>query len=286
MSNRKRDFTHFYIYKTTNLVTGKIYVGQRFSCVDPSLDEYLGSGVVLAKSIKKHGKVNFKKEVLEFCTKENLNEREIFWIKELDARNPKIGYNLNVGGDGVGRGEDSPQWHKPVPQERRDKISASSKGKVISEEAKRKSSATKKGVPQPDYLKLKWSIQRRGRKLPQKQVDKFKETMKSKPILVCEFCGYKSRNTASFKKVHGENCKQNPNYIPKEKITCLYCGYSSSNKGVLARLHFENCEQNPDYVPKIKPILSCLYCDYTGTSQSTITHLHNDNCKQNPNRKQ
>ena len=50
-----------YIYKTTNLINGKIYVGKHESSFTNSV--YLGSGVALKSSIKKHGRDNFKKEV-------------------------------------------------------------------------------------------------------------------------------------------------------------------------------------------------------------------------------
>jgi group I intron endonuclease len=83
-----------YIYKTTNLITNKIYVGQTMF----DNKNYLGSGVHIKHSIKKYGKKNFKKEILEYCEREKLNEREIFWISALNATNAEIGYNLNKGG--------------------------------------------------------------------------------------------------------------------------------------------------------------------------------------------
>jgi len=85
------------IYKTTNLVNGKFYIGQD-SNNNPN---YLGSGLLLGMSIKKHGKDKFKKEVLEECkSKYELNKREIFWIKFYDSTNKKIGYNISEGGTG------------------------------------------------------------------------------------------------------------------------------------------------------------------------------------------
>jgi hypothetical protein len=85
------------VYKTTNLVTGKIYVGKD---TNDNLN-YLGSGTHLQNSLKKHGKENFKKEVLERCENhEELCIREIYWIAELDAMNPEIGYNILPGGEG------------------------------------------------------------------------------------------------------------------------------------------------------------------------------------------
>ena len=83
------------IYKTTNLINGKFYIGQD-SGNNP---KYIGSGLLLTKAIKKYGRENFKKEVLEFCTnKEELNNKEKFWISFLSATT--IGYNIAEGGAG------------------------------------------------------------------------------------------------------------------------------------------------------------------------------------------
>lgn len=38
------------IYKTTNLITGKCYIGQHYTDAD---DGYLGSGILILLSIKK-----------------------------------------------------------------------------------------------------------------------------------------------------------------------------------------------------------------------------------------
>lgn len=83
------------VYKTTNLITGKFYIGK--DCKNRK--SYLGSGKILKNAIRKYGKENFKKEILEICySKEKLSEREKFWIKELKAN--EIGYNIAEGGTG------------------------------------------------------------------------------------------------------------------------------------------------------------------------------------------
>lgn len=85
------------IYKTSNLLNGKIYVGQD-SKNNPS---YYGSGKYLNRSIKKYGKENFRKEILCECSsKEELDEKEKFWIKELNCKVPN-GYNIKDGGEGL-----------------------------------------------------------------------------------------------------------------------------------------------------------------------------------------
>jgi hypothetical protein len=63
------------IYKTTNLINGKIYIGKD----SKNNSKYLGSGLLLKRAILKYGKENFKKEILEECSSiEELNQREIF----------------------------------------------------------------------------------------------------------------------------------------------------------------------------------------------------------------
>lgn len=86
-----------YVYRTTYLTENKIYIGQHKSEV---FDEnYYGSGVIISNLLKKHDKSDFKCEVLCWCqSEEELNEKEIYWIKELDSRNPDVGYNIASGG--------------------------------------------------------------------------------------------------------------------------------------------------------------------------------------------
>lgn len=83
------------IYKTTNLINKKFYIGKDTK----NNPKYFGSGKKLKLAIKKYGIENFIKEIVEICDNlEQLNEREKFWIKELNAINE--GYNISLGGDG------------------------------------------------------------------------------------------------------------------------------------------------------------------------------------------
>lgn len=88
----------FYIYKTTNLVNNKYYVGKH--CAFNLDNNYLGSGTRLRRSIRKHGVENFKKEILEFCNSAEeliIREREIVNSKLLQD---KLCMNLQLGGGG------------------------------------------------------------------------------------------------------------------------------------------------------------------------------------------
>jgi len=85
------------IYKTTNLINGKIYIGKYLG----SRPGYLGSGIVLKKAIKKYGKNNFKRETIETCqSKQELNERERYWINKYNSKDSSVGYNIGSGGEG------------------------------------------------------------------------------------------------------------------------------------------------------------------------------------------
>ncbi len=85
------------IYKIVNLTTGKIYVGQDTK----NKKNYFGSGQYIKLAIKKHGIKNFKKKILDYCTSQKeLNERERYWIRQLNTLHP-LGYNLTAGGKGI-----------------------------------------------------------------------------------------------------------------------------------------------------------------------------------------
>jgi group I intron endonuclease len=91
---------YYYIYITFNLINNKIYVGKRgCDCLPEDDIEYLGSGSILFKALRKYGKENFKKEILEVCEKSVLNEKERYYISLFKANKRDIGYNLTSGGE-------------------------------------------------------------------------------------------------------------------------------------------------------------------------------------------
>lgn len=89
--------THF-IYKTTNLINGKFYLGKRSTKnVD---DGYLGSGTVFKRALTKYGRENFKREILCYTETKELNaELESLLIDESMVSNPMC-YNMALGGQG------------------------------------------------------------------------------------------------------------------------------------------------------------------------------------------
>jgi hypothetical protein len=94
----EKDDKYYLVYKTTNLINGKFYVGVHETY--NLNDGYLGSGKILRNSVYYHGKENFKREILEFCdNKENMYKKEKELVTEELIKNPKC-MNLVVGGVG------------------------------------------------------------------------------------------------------------------------------------------------------------------------------------------
>ena len=94
---RKQKKYH-YIYKTTNLINGKYYIGMHST--DNLNDGYIGSGKRLWYSINKYGKENFKCEILEFLPdRVTLKEREKELVNE-DVLKDKMCLNIKIGGEG------------------------------------------------------------------------------------------------------------------------------------------------------------------------------------------
>lgn len=93
------DRKYNYVYKLTNLVNGKIYIGVHRT--DNLNDGYMGSGNLLAKAKNKYGINNFEKEIIEFFPtyKEALNaERKLVTVEFINEKN---NYNLKEGGYGT-----------------------------------------------------------------------------------------------------------------------------------------------------------------------------------------
>ena len=77
----------YYIYRITNNLNNKVYIGKRTSKVPPDKDtNYLGSGKLIKRAIEKYGKENFTKEIVEICTKESLSNREKYYIEREHCR--------------------------------------------------------------------------------------------------------------------------------------------------------------------------------------------------------
>lgn len=133
---------HGIIYKATNQLTGKSYIGQTNQSIQTRKTEHKYNAKnniycsYFHRSIRKYGWDNFQWEVLcECASREEMNEKEMYYIKELDTFGSN-GYNLTFGGDG----QNGSQWWlgKKHTEESKKKMRESGKNKKLSEEHKRK----------------------------------------------------------------------------------------------------------------------------------------------------
>lgn len=147
------------IYIITNTITGKVYIGQSKSLTirwrqhKSKLKANKHPNQHLQYAYNQYGLEAFKYEILEECTLEQRNEREIYWIEYYKSTDPNYGYNLQSGGcqnqtispetkekivhDLLNRG--------PMSEETKRKISEANRGHIMSEEQRQQISERQKG---------------------------------------------------------------------------------------------------------------------------------------------
>lgn len=97
------------IYKVTNLINNKVYIGQTKYTAEWRWQTHLRDAfnidsenynVIFHKAIRKYGIENFKVEEIEQCTTKCLSTKEQYWISYYDSFNKDKGYNMTLGGEG------------------------------------------------------------------------------------------------------------------------------------------------------------------------------------------
>lgn len=100
-----------YVYKITNLIDGKIYIGKSVSNYLHRYKEHLRIAnnweemqqthrSHLYSAMYKYGVENFEIGLVEECSDDILSERERHWISKFNSQDPVIGYNIAYGGAG------------------------------------------------------------------------------------------------------------------------------------------------------------------------------------------
>jgi group I intron endonuclease len=132
------------IYKITNIISGKSYIGQTISSLNVRWSKHTkeySRCYALSNAISKYGKENFEIEVIEKCvSRDELDDREVFWINYFNTKYPN-GYNLKDGGKSprhsettkaklseIGLREDNP--HRGIPRTSEVKEAIGSKAKA------------------------------------------------------------------------------------------------------------------------------------------------------------
>ena len=90
------------IYKITNLIDGKVYIGQGLDIFHRwSKHSQIPSNSLLHQAIKQDGIENFSFQIIELCEKDQLDEKEKYWIAHFNSyikSENSNGYNMNEGG--------------------------------------------------------------------------------------------------------------------------------------------------------------------------------------------
>lgn len=171
-----KEETYGYIYKITNLINNKSYIGKTNKENKCRWDGTLKGAKIynkhLQNSMNKYGVDNFKIDIIDSTKDENeLNKKEIYWIAFYNTIDQNYGYNKTYGGDGAKLTEETKKKisetilrrkerygyiHSP---ETRKKMSESHKGKKPmlgkhhSEETRKKISDANRGKKHPNYGK-------------------------------------------------------------------------------------------------------------------------------------
>ena len=186
------------IYKITNLINGKVYIGQSINIYKrwkehKNKNNWNKKKQIIYSAFKKYGLDNFNFEIIEICNKKMLNEKERFYIKLYKSyvydKNSN-GYNATLGGEsnlgmvlskeskkkmsnarkGKYKGEDNPRYGQHLSESEKKNISEKNKGNnkgvPRSEEVKIKISKTKKGYKHTEESKKKIAKSRKGIKPP------------------------------------------------------------------------------------------------------------------------
>lgn len=162
------------IYCIRNVVNNHRYIGQSVNIKSRKNDHFTALkhgkhfNPRLQAAYTKYGATNFVFEVLEKCTKEQLSDREIFWIAHFGGYTSTSVYNISPGGTS-NYGEHNPRYGKHWSEEWRTQQSCRMKdyfsdptrhpmyGKHFSEESRQKMSMVRQGMCRSEAAKKKTS---------------------------------------------------------------------------------------------------------------------------------
>lgn len=155
------------IYKITNKVNSKIYIGCTVLTIEERLKSHFwkrNDGYALGSALIKYGLENFIIEKIdEANNKEDLLFKEKYWVTQYNSRDRNIGYNIAPGGGAIGR---------HATEEEREANRVRNLGRKTSEETKLKISLAQKGKPRSKEAAEKGNLKKRGRKRKPEHIEK------------------------------------------------------------------------------------------------------------------
>ena len=209
----------YIIYQTTNLLNGKIYIGvHQTNNVE---DQYLGSGKLLLRAVRKYGREHFNKKVLfkyETLTEALDKEKEIVtqeFIKRKDT------YNISIGGGVGGKNINGLTFE----------------GRKHTKESKEK---IREALARREHKLSDEALRRiiHNNKTNKERKRKISETLKGQP----KTTDHKKNLSVSLQKYYEDNpSAKDRNKGPKPKIKCPHCGKEGSANN-MSRWHFDKCK--------------------------------------------
>jgi len=228
MAKKRFPINRMGVYKITNLINGKIYIGSSFDMGkrwNRHLNELKSNkhhSQKLQRAFNKYGVNNFIFEELELCGKENLNEVEQFWLDKFDSYNQGYNCSPNVKKPMLGKNHSnetkkimsSKRLGKILSEETREKLSLSNKGKkydIYTEERNNKISESLKGRQSPILGK------KRSQQFKEKHYKKIKQFTKDGVYIktwdsISECANHLSMDSSSITKVCRGKLKSSNNF--------------------------------------------------------------------------
>ena len=208
---------HYIIYKITNKIDGKIYIGKHKTSFIQ--DSYMGSGKLILRAISKYGIENFEKEILfQFDNEADMNSKEAELVTEEFCLREDT-YNLSLGGNG---GWDITKsktafLNKKHTDETKKKISEAARNRKVSEETREKIR-----VHNRTNEKRKISLSKAFSNIPKSE-------------------SHKRNLSESLKEYYKNNPGHGPKGIKKPVVECPHCKAKGSPNN-MNRWHFDNCK--------------------------------------------
>lgn len=235
-----------YVYKITNLINKKIYIGLSTLEDKYSVENYYGSGILIKRALEKYGKKNFKKEIVfESNDIEEIKKEEIRLITEIHNKGIE-NYNIAEGGQ-------TGNWTEHKTEEELEEI----KNKMINSLKKyyKENDVWNKGKTLDYGHKISKAL--KGRTVPREVVEKQRKANTgkrrtdkqkkniSKGIKEAYKHGFSDEHKKAISKaLTGRKLPEEQRLRmkkPKSKVECPHCK-KIGGKPIMKRFHFENCK--------------------------------------------
>lgn len=225
------------IYKITNIVNGKVYIGVTSASIESRFKKHCyeaenGSSRRLCCAMRKYGISNFHVELLEAVESQFRSQRESYWIDQFSSMLYEKGYNMTSGGEGTPGAL--------ISERQKERISESVRASraLLSESQKKELTAAantaKKGSEESADSRKKKSeaqLKRWSAIQPEMRSEIAKKSASSKNPEDMRRSAIKASSDSPVNKLG----------YRQPKVTCPHC---SKTGGIAAmnRYHFDNCK--------------------------------------------